>query len=176
VTTSPYTLSEPCPGCGRNSTRVIGGPGTAGGPQYWAGCDYCAWRTWGDTEAEAIAEWNTRSLPHAPATSEEHVEAVARAIATADKQPGFAKMHRHALQLTSYWDLAKAALSIPHPAEAQLVEVLAWLRNLPSIHAGGVSVPKSALIAIADLIARKALAPPSPREEAPPTDSAGDPE
>lgn len=50
----------PCPGCGLADTRVIGGPGTKGGPQYWAGCDHCRWRTWGNTEAEAIAAWNTR--------------------------------------------------------------------------------------------------------------------
>ena len=45
----------PCPGCGESSTRVIGGPGTKGGPQHWAGCDRCHWRTWGATEDEAIA-------------------------------------------------------------------------------------------------------------------------
>lgn len=50
------------PGCGGRDARVIGGPGTAGGPQYWAGCDHCPWRTWGDTEAEAITAWNTRAL------------------------------------------------------------------------------------------------------------------
>ena len=50
----------PCPGCGCTATRVIGGPGTRGGPQYWAGCDHCRWRTWGDTEADAITAWNTR--------------------------------------------------------------------------------------------------------------------
>lgn len=50
----------PCPGCGGERTRVIGGPGTKGGPKHWAGCDLCRWRTWGDTEAEAIAAWNTR--------------------------------------------------------------------------------------------------------------------
>src|SRR5687768_8294259 len=50
-----------CPGCDDTYTRVIGGPGTAGGPKYWAGCDHCRWRTWGDTEAEAIAAWNRRT-------------------------------------------------------------------------------------------------------------------
>lgn len=48
-----------CP-AGHNSSRVIGGPGTAGGPKYWAGCDHCNWRAWGDTAEEAIATWNTR--------------------------------------------------------------------------------------------------------------------
>lgn len=51
----------PCPGCNGASVRVIGGPGTTGGPQYWAGCDHCRWRTWGNTESEAIAAWNTRA-------------------------------------------------------------------------------------------------------------------
>jgi hypothetical protein len=62
-----------CPGCGKDSTRVIGGPGTAGGPKYWAGCDYCNWRTWGDTKAEAIAAWNTRT-PHPSGDTGEIVE------------------------------------------------------------------------------------------------------
>ena len=52
-----------CPGCGDTRTRVIGGPGTKGGPKYWVGCDVCRWRTWGNTEAEAIAAWNTRVTP-----------------------------------------------------------------------------------------------------------------
>ena len=51
----------PCPGCNGTNTRVIGGPGTRGGPKYWAGCDQCRWRTWGNTEAEAIAAWNRRA-------------------------------------------------------------------------------------------------------------------
>jgi hypothetical protein len=51
----------PCPGCNGPNTRVIGGPGTRGGPKYWAGCDQCRWRTWGNTEAEAIAAWNRRA-------------------------------------------------------------------------------------------------------------------
>jgi len=51
----------PCPGCGGESTRVIGGPGTAGGPKHWAGCDHCRWRTWGNTADEAITAWNTRA-------------------------------------------------------------------------------------------------------------------
>jgi hypothetical protein len=49
----------PCPK-GHDSARVIGGPGTAAGPKFWAGCDHCHWRTWGDTEAEAANEWNSR--------------------------------------------------------------------------------------------------------------------
>jgi hypothetical protein len=49
----------PCPS-GHDSTRVIAGPGTAGGPKFWAGCDLCNWRAWGDTEAEALATWNDR--------------------------------------------------------------------------------------------------------------------
>ncbi len=52
---------EPCPGCARESTRVIGGPGTAAGPQFWAGCDYCLWRAIGNTESEAIELWNKRA-------------------------------------------------------------------------------------------------------------------
>ena len=52
---------EPCPGCGKEHTRVIGGPGTAAGPKHWAGCDFCHWRTWGDTQAEAVTAWNTRA-------------------------------------------------------------------------------------------------------------------
>lgn len=54
----PYTLKG-CPS-GHNSSRVIGGPGTVGGPKYWAGCDHCNWRTWGYTEAEAVKTWNNR--------------------------------------------------------------------------------------------------------------------
>ena len=57
--TLPEALA-PCPFCGGDSCRVIGGPATRGGPEYWAGCDYCHGRTWGDTEAEAITAWNTR--------------------------------------------------------------------------------------------------------------------
>ncbi len=52
---------EPCPGCGKEHTRVIGGPGTAAEPKHWAGCDFCHWRTWGDTQAEAVTAWNTRA-------------------------------------------------------------------------------------------------------------------
>ena len=40
---------------------MIGGPGTAAGPKHWAGCDFCHWRTWGDTQAEAVTAWNTRA-------------------------------------------------------------------------------------------------------------------
>ena len=54
----------PCPGCGCNRTRVIGGPGTKGGPKFWAGCDLCRWRTWGNTEEDAILSWNTRVSAH----------------------------------------------------------------------------------------------------------------
>lgn len=52
---------EPCPHCGSDSCRVIGGPGTRGGPKYWAGCDHCSGRAWGDSQGEAIAAWNRRS-------------------------------------------------------------------------------------------------------------------
>lgn len=57
---APLLALSPCPGCGGTRTRVIGGPGTKGGPQYWAGCDICRWRTWGHTEYDAITAWNTR--------------------------------------------------------------------------------------------------------------------
>jgi len=59
-----------CPFCGSADCRVIGGPGTKGGPKYWAGCDHCSGRAWGDTEAEAIAAWNRRS-PSRPLILEE---------------------------------------------------------------------------------------------------------
>ena len=52
---------EPCPHCGSDSCRVIGGPGTRGGPKYWAGCDHCSGRAWGDSQGEAIVAWNRRS-------------------------------------------------------------------------------------------------------------------
>lgn len=60
----------PCPFCGSESCRVIGGPGTRGGPQYWAGCDHCNGRAWGDTQAEAVASWNRRSSLPLPPESE----------------------------------------------------------------------------------------------------------
>ena len=57
------TRMKPCPS-GHTSGRVIGGPGTAGGPKFWAGCDLCNWRTWGDTADEALAVWNDRGTDH----------------------------------------------------------------------------------------------------------------
>lgn len=59
--TNPVPL-KPCPGCGSACTRIIGGPGTAAGPHYWAGCDHCRWRAIGSTADEAAALWNTRTL------------------------------------------------------------------------------------------------------------------
>lgn len=61
---------KPCPFCGGESCRVIGGPGTKGGPQFWAGCDYCNGRAWGDTHAEAVAAWNRRPLLSSPRVEE----------------------------------------------------------------------------------------------------------
>lgn len=49
-----------CPIGHADSAMVIGGPGTTGGPKYWAGCRICNWRAWGDTEDEAITVWNDR--------------------------------------------------------------------------------------------------------------------
>ena len=42
---------------------IVGGPGTDGGPLFWAGCRNCSWRAWGVTETEALAAWGCRS-PH----------------------------------------------------------------------------------------------------------------
>lgn len=53
-----------CPGGhSEDDAMVIGGPGTAAGPQFWVGCRLCRWRTIGDTEAEAVDLWNTRKDP-----------------------------------------------------------------------------------------------------------------
>ncbi len=70
---------KPCP-AGHNDIRVIGGPGTAGGPQYWAGCVDCNWRAWGDTQAQAIAAWNTRAEPDWKAMAEHLAEALERVM------------------------------------------------------------------------------------------------
>jgi len=56
---NPTEALKPCP-AGHVDTRVVGGPGTAGGPKYWAGCVDCNWRAWGDTPEEAIDAWNSR--------------------------------------------------------------------------------------------------------------------
>lgn len=70
----------PCPGCGGNDVRVIGGPGTKGGPKHWAGCAHCHWRTWGSTEVEAIEAWNRRAITpdveHHTAKLREEIEAL----------------------------------------------------------------------------------------------------
>ncbi len=61
-------------------------------------------------------------------------------------------------------DDAIAAWNARHqPQREAVLEALDWLRAQRSVHAGGVSVPRSALIAIADLIQRRgALTTPAP--------------
>lgn len=65
----------PCPSGhpagGRNNNNIYG--------TWWQQCSQCSWRTAGDTEAEAIAAWNQRTRPTAPASSElvERLEALA---------------------------------------------------------------------------------------------------
>lgn len=63
MTENSETELKGCPHCGSESCRVIGGPGTRGGPQFWAGCDHCNGRAWGNTQAEAISAWNRRPPP-----------------------------------------------------------------------------------------------------------------
>lgn len=80
---------EPCPHCGSDSCRVIGGPGTRGGPKYWAGCDHCSGRAWGDSQGEAIAAWNRRSSSAAErAVVEARREALEEAAKVVDPTNG----------------------------------------------------------------------------------------
>lgn len=62
--TTPPTISRgrtdeliPCPaghiGTTRNNNNIYG--------TWWVQCRQCAWRTAGDTEAEALTAWNTRA-------------------------------------------------------------------------------------------------------------------
>lgn len=114
---------RPCPGCASNHTRVIGGPGTAGGPKYWAGCDYCTWRAWGDTHAEAVAAWNQRATPPNPVEHSESV--VEQAIAKiGDWLPGWKPTPA---MLGYARAVAIEALASRGDERAQIV---AWLREL----------------------------------------------
>ena len=85
---------EPCPHCGSDSCRVIGGPGTRGGPKYWAGCDHCNGRAWGDSQSEAIAAWNRRSSSAAErAVVEALMDATAHLAGSASAYRKYARRH-----------------------------------------------------------------------------------
>ncbi len=85
---------EPCPHCGSDSCRVIGGPGTRGGPKYWAGCDHCSGRAWGDSQGEAIAAWNRRSSSAAErAVVEALMDATAHLAGSASAYRKYARRH-----------------------------------------------------------------------------------